>query len=833
MRSGEMMASNPSQAETAEPRAPASVAPGVAVVGSDGIIRFANPEFLAILGRPLAQVAGQSLSLLFEGQADSACLAGLCHAIDEAHEFAHHLRARRPDGRPFSADLSVVPVRKPDDEPPDFIAVLRDTSTASHVEEALEAGKLHFRNLLDHLPAGVVVRDTNGRIVAANDLAARLLGRSIEQLMGTGLEAGWRFVNHDGKPMRTDEFPTSRSLATRTNMSNIVVGFDHGAGHELVWALCNTYLVCDELGEVSQVVVCFTDCTELKRAEQSLQKSEERLRLILQGSNDAPWDWDMRTNELYYPPRWWQMIGRADNELPADPWLWLRLTHPEDQQRVLKTFEHALAGTAETFEVELRLQHKDGHYVPVLSRAHIVRDEQGAAVRVSGTNTDLTERKEAERRIHQLAFFDYLTDLPNRRFLMDQLHMLLSRCVRNGCIGALLFIDLDNFKLLNDTLGHDVGDLLLRQVGYRLRHAVRETDHVARLGGDEFVIVLDDLGADLDRAAAEADAVGHKLLAVCAENYALPSRAYHSTTSIGVALFDAHTESVDELLKQADLAMYQAKAAGRNTLRFFDPLMQAAIDRRYALEHDLREGLLRNEFRLYCQPQFDGDGRLRGGEILLRWEHPERGLVMPGEFIGMLEATGLMLPLGRWVLRESCLRLAAWAADPVLGQVALAVNVSAQQLHLPDFAAQVLAILADAGADPHRLSLELTESLLAENIEEVIDKMNRLKSAGVKFSIDDFGTGYSSLSYLKRFPLGTLKIDQSFVHDIHTDPAAAAIVEVIITLARKLGLKVIAEGVEEEGQREFLRKGGCDGFQGYLQGRPVSIDEFERRYGAP
>jgi diguanylate cyclase (GGDEF)-like protein/PAS domain S-box-containing protein len=827
-----MMASNRSQAVTSQPGAPASAAPGVAVVGRDGIIRFANPEFLAILGRPLDQVAGHPLSLLFEGQADSACLAGMGHALRAGHEFAHHLCPPRPAGPPFSADLAIVPVRGPGGGPLHFIAVLRDTSTAGHVEEALEAGKLRFRNLLDHMPAGVVVRDTDGRIVAANDLAARLLGRSIEQLMGTDQEADWHFVNQDGKPLRTDEFPASRTLATRSNLANIVVGIDRGAGNELVWVLCNTYLVCDEHGKVAQVVVCFTDCTELKRAEQSLHKSEERLRLILQGSNDAPWDWDMRTNEVYYPPRWWQMIGRADDELPADPWLWLRLTHPEDQERVRKAFERALAGTTETYEVELRLQHKDGHYVPVLSRAHIVRDEQGTAVRVSGTNTDLTERKEAERRMHQLAYFDYLTDLPNRRLLMDEMHKLLSRCVRNGGTGALLFIDLDNFKLLNDTLGHDVGDQLLRQVGYRLRHAVREADYVARLGGDEFVIALDDLGADLARAAAEADAVGHKLLAVCAEDYALPSRAYRSTTSIGIALFDAHTESVDELLKQADLAMYQAKAAGRNTLRFFDPLMQAAIDRRYALEHDLRDGLLRNEFRLYCQPQFDGVGRLRGGEILLRWQHPERGLVAPGEFIGMLEATGLVLPLGRWVLRETCLRLAAWAADPVLGQVALAVNVSAQQLHLPEFATQVLAILADTGADPHRLSLELTESVLAENIEEVIDKMNRLKSAGVNFSIDDFGTGYSSLSYLKRFPLETLKVDQSFVHDIHTDPAAAAIVEVIITLARKLGLKVIAEGVEEQAQREFLRKGGCDGFQGYLQGRPVSIDEFERRYGA-
>ncbi|HWJ95328.1 MAG TPA: EAL domain-containing protein, partial [Telluria sp.] len=270
----------------------------------------------------------------------------------------------------------------------------------------------------------------------------------------------------------------------------------------------------------------------------------------------------------------------------------------------------------------------------------------------------------------------------------------------------------------------------------------------------------------------------------------------------------------------------------RNTLRFFDPLMQAAIDSRYQMEHDLREGLLRKELCLYCQPQFDREGRLSGGEVLLRWQHPQRGLVGPAEFIGMAETSGLVLPVGRWVLRETCQCLASWRGHPVLKSLTLAVNVSAQQVRMADFAAQVLAVIAETGADPARLSLELTESVLAENIEDVIAKMQALKAAGICFSIDDFGTGYSSLSYLKRFPLATLKIDQSFVHDIHLDPNAAAIAEVIITLARKLGLKVIAEGVEQEGQRRFLLQGGCDGYQGFLFGQPVGMREFERQYGA-
>jgi diguanylate cyclase (GGDEF)-like protein/PAS domain S-box-containing protein len=809
----------------------ASVVPGLAIIGEDATFRFANPEFVALAGLSLEQLLGQQISVLYEP--DSECIANMRDAIRTGRDYSTKLRGVRKDGQPWSSELSVVPVHGAGGKLLHFIVMLRDTSATHSVEDELRATNRNFHDLLDHLPSGVVVHDKDSRIVAVNQLAARLLGMRAEEVIGrSARDSDWHLLRDEDGPLQVDEYPVCRALKSKTSLWNIVVGIDRGEPEGVVWVICNTYVVCDDHGELTQAVVCFTDCTELKRAEQQLHKSEERLRLILQGSNDAPWDWNLATNELYYPPRWWQMIGRQENELPADAWLWLRLTHPDDQRPVREFFERALASNKQSYEVELRLRHKDGHYVPVLSRGYILRDANGKAVRVSGTNTDLTERKEAERHIHQLAYFDYLTGLPNRRFLTEELHKLLSRCARSGQFGAVLFIDLDNFKLLNDTLGHDVGDMLLREAAYRLRHAVREGDYVARLGGDEFVIVLDNLGDDVSIAAAEADVVGHKVLAVCAENYALPARPYRSTASVGIALFGRHTDSVDVLLRQADLAMYQAKAAGRNLLRFFDPVMQATIDRRYALEHDLRDGLLRNEFRLFCQPQFDGDGRLAGAEVLLRWQHPQRGLVGPVDFIGTAEASGLMLQVGRWVLAESCSRLAAWAGHPVLGQIQLAVNVSALQVHAAQFVDDTLQVIAEAGADPHRLSLELTESLLAENMEDVIAKMHLLKQAGVNFSIDDFGTGYSSLSYLKRFPLEKLKIDKSFVHDIHTDPNAAVIVEVIITLARKLGLKVLAEGVEKEEQRDFLHERGCDGFQGYLLGEPIAIDEFERRYGA-
>jgi diguanylate cyclase (GGDEF)-like protein/PAS domain S-box-containing protein len=813
-----------------ETPAPAPASLGLAIVGSDMAIRFANRFFLSSTGVNAEEAVGKPLTAFLDQASGSACARGLQQALASGNEFTAPVRWLGAGGRASPAELSIVPVFA-GGTLLHFVAVLRELADLDDVEAQLDASNRRFYDLLEHLPAGVVVHGSDSRVIALNRLAATLLGMDRRALVGKDAVAGgWHFLRGDGRKMAPHEYPVCRALSERRNLSNIIVGICVNDHAEPVWVICNTYLVCDELGGISEVVVCFTDCTELKRTEQSLHKSEERLRLVLQGSTDASWDWDLRSGEVYYSDRWWEMVGRSRGELPETAEEWLNQAHPDDVARVREVFDRALASTVQSYEVEFRLRHKDGHDVPVLSRGFILRDQHGRPLRVSGTNTDLTERKQAEHYIHQLAYFDFLTGLPNRRFLTDELHRLLGRCARAREIGALLFLDLDNFKVLNDTLGHETGDLLLRQVAHRLRHAVRESDCVARLGGDEFVVLLANLGRDEPAAADEADHVGRKLLAVCDQPYALPARAYRSTPSIGVTLFDGG-ESADMVLRQADLAMYQAKAAGRNAVRFFDPQMQAAIEHRYAMEHDLREGLQRHELRLYCQPQFDAAGKLSGGEVLLRWQRGDGALVAPGDFIGLAEATGLVLPIGRWVLRETCRRLASWRANPRLAGVPLAVNVSAQQLHCADFPEQVLRAVRDSGADPRLLGLELTESVLAENLEDVIAKMHTLERDGIRFSIDDFGTGYSSLSYLKRFPLETLKIDRSFVHDIPTDPHAAAIVEVIITLARKLGLQVVAEGVEQEAQRQFLQAEGCDRFQGYLLGHPVDIDEFEHVFG--
>ncbi|MFZ1500878.1 MAG: EAL domain-containing protein, partial [Giesbergeria sp.] len=447
-------------------------------------------------------------------------------------------------------------------------------------------------------------------------------------------------------------------------------------------------------------------------------------------------------------------------------------------------------------------------------------DAEGLFTGYRGVARDITERKRAEAEIQRLAFYDDLTGLPNRRLLVDRLNQVMVQCARFGTHGALLFLDLDNFKDINDTLGHEWGDRLLREVGQRLTEGLRATDTVARLGGDEFVVVLQGLGGSQTQAAQEVETVALKILARLNQPYEIEERSIHSTPSIGITLFEGSPCSAQELLKRADIAMYEAKAQGRNTVCFFDPQMQAAASARSLLEADIRQALVQSEFFVHYQRVVDPSGGLLGAEALVRWQHPQRGLVMPGAFISVVEQTGLILPLGRFVLRSACKQLAAWAQASRSAAWTVSVNVSAQEFRHPEFVAQTLSILEETGVNPALLKFELTESLLLHDVEDCIAKMQALRSRGVGFSLDDFGTGYSSLAYLKRLPLEQLKIDQSFVRDVVTDANDAAIACTIITLAQSLGLDVVAEGVETEGQWQFLLNNGCRRFQGYLFGRP-------------
>jgi diguanylate cyclase (GGDEF)-like protein/PAS domain S-box-containing protein len=476
---------------------------------------------------------------------------------------------------------------------------------------------------------------------------------------------------------------------------------------------------------------------------------------------------------------------------------------------------------------EIWNKRKDGEIYPEWLSITAVTDEGDRVTHYVGAFSDITRHKQAEEAIHHLAFYDPLTRLPNRRLLQDRLQQTLSSSARRHRHGAILFIDLDNFKELNNARGHGTGDLLLIEVARRLQTCVRTDDTVARQGGDEFVIILNDLSAASEQAAVQAEGIAEKIRNAINQPFELQGDKCHTSASIGICLFGERGITMDELLKRADTTMYQAKQCGRNTIRFFDPATHAAMETRIALETDLRRAVPENQLRLYYQMQVDHTGHIHGAEVLLRWQHPKQGLVSPLQFIPLAEDSGLILPIGYWVLETACMKLKAWASDPDARHLQLAVNVSARQFRHPGFVEQVCAVLDATGIDPAKLNLELTESLVLDNVNDTIAKMQALKNIGVHFSLDDFGAGYSSLAYLSRLPLNQVKIDQSFVHNIGVKTSDAVIVQTIIGMANSLGIDVIAEGVETQAQHDFLARHGCPNYQGFLFSKPVTLAEFE------
>jgi|GEM_PF-3400396 len=470
---------------------------------------------------------------------------------------------------------------------------------------------------------------------------------------------------------------------------------------------------------------------------------------------------------------------------------------------------------------------KNGEIYPKWLTITAVRNDEGETTEYVAIFSDITLRKKAEDEIRNLAFYDALTGLPNRRLLMDRLEAALIASGRSGQYGAILFLDMDRFKVLNDTLGHDLGDIMLIEVARRIKSCVREVDTVSRLGGDEFIVLLEDVEADAGQASRKAAQIAEKVRSSLSKTYQLEKLEYHSSPSIGVCLFKGNDESLDALLKHADMAMYQAKDAGRNAVRFYDPAMQEAVESRALIESELRRALPEGQLRLYFQIQVDNEGRPIGAEALIRWLHPEKGMIPPMQFIPIAEESSLILEIGHWVLETACKQLAAWSRNEKTRNLILAVNVSAAQFKKMDFVPAVSLLLKKHQVDPTLLKLELTEAVVLEDAAEVAIKMQALQDIGVQLSLDDFGTGYSSLSYLKKLPLDQIKIDQSFVRDIGIDAIDAVMVETIINMAKAFQLHVIAEGVETEDQLRYLKQMGCMAYQGYLFSRPIPIDEFE------
>jgi diguanylate cyclase (GGDEF)-like protein/PAS domain S-box-containing protein len=566
-----------------------------------------------------------------------------------------------------------------------------------------------------------------------------------------------------------------------------------------------------------------TDVTERNQIKRTLAESAESYRTLVEWTPE-PIAVHRDGKLVFVNPAATAMFGATSaQELVGRPIL--ELVHPEFRQIVLaRVKEQGEKGMAVPMMEEKFLK-IDGTPIDVEVQSRTIQYQGGVAFQVA--MRDITSQKAAQERILTLAFYDPLTGLPNRRLLMDRLQQDLAGSARHKRQGALLMLDLDNFKDINDVLGHEQGDLVLQKVAERLSVCVRERDTLARVGADEFVVLLAELDENPLEAAMQAELVGHKILDALKQPYQFDDSEMSCTASIGITLFGEQHDDNVEALKRAEMAMYQAKAQGRNTLRFFDPKMQAVVASRVAMEASLREAIGKDQFVLHYQPQVTDKGQITGVEALLRWLDPKRGMVSPAEFIPVAEETGLILPIGNRVIEIACKQLAQWASQPGMAHLTVAVNVSARQFHQRDFVDRVLLTLERTGANPHRLKLELTESLLVEDVEGVIFKMNALMARGVTFSLDDFGTGYSSLSYLQRLPLNQLKIDQGFVRDILINPNDAAIAKMVVALADSLGLTVIPEGVETQAQRDFLLSLGCHHFQGYLFSRALPVQEFE------
>ena len=783
---------------------------GVHILDRGGNLVEGSDSFFAMLGYSREEMIGMNVSV-WDARWDPAEMGRRMERhFAEAGRFEFKTRHRRKDGGLFDVEISGQVIDAGGQKLGYFSS--RDISRREADEAALRESEIRFRMLVEGAPQAIFVQ-TNGRFAYVNQRTLALFGAANkEQLIGQPIME--RIHPDNREQVRVRMARTNQDRRETPGIEETYVRLDGSTVAVEVSA------VPARFGNERGALVFARDISERRLAEQQQHIAavafESQEGMLITNANLVI----LRVNKAFtqitgYQPE--EVIGQTPSLLKSGQ-------HPAS---FYKEMWDSVRDTG-SWRGEIWNRRKSGEIYPEWLTITAVKGDGERVTNYVGTMVDITVHKEAEQRIEHLAFHDQLTALPNRRLLIDRLEQALAASARTERKGALLFLDLDNFKVLNDTSGHDVGDKLLVEVARRLSNCVREGDTVARLGGDEFVIMLNDLSANAADAATQAKAIGEKILFALNQSFSIDQQVLHSTPSIGVTLFLDRHNSVDELLKQADIAMYEAKAAGRNTLRFFNPEMQAALATRAVLEASLRLAIHERQFVLHFQPQVNETRAIVGAEALVRWAHPERGLMSPAHFIGLAEETGLILPIGQWVLEAACARLRAWEHHAATDGLVLAVNVSARQFRQQDFVEQVLHALKNAGARAQRLKIELTESMVLDDVEDTIAKMRSLKAIGVGFSIDDFGTGFSSLSYLTRLPLDQLKIDRSFVQNLPDSESDAVVAQTIITMAKSLGLDVIAEGVETEEQRRFLAERGCPVYQGYLFSKPLPLAQFEQ-----
>jgi len=685
-----------------------------------------------------------------------------------------------------------------------------------------EKPRLESRNFLEQAAVGIVHATPEGHILRCNAEFADIIGYPREDVRGLLFQ---QITPEADGTACVEAF--QRLWTGSTDAVSLEIRLIR-KDKNLTWAKVTVSLLRDREGWPSHLLAHVEDVNSRRTAEAStvvaaeaLQTSEERYRSAFQTCPDGALIARVGDGAIIDAnPAFLEMMGFNREEVVGRTSVALDIWADDgDRHRLAEALQEELGCR----DLEVRMRRKNGEVFWGQLSASFA-DIEGASSILSFIR-DVSAAKADEEKIRNLAFYDTLTGLPNRRLLWERLRQALITSVRSGCKHALLFVDLDAFKSFNDTLGHHIGDLMLQETAQRISSCVREVDTVARLGGDEFVVILEDLSQVPEIAAAQARTVGAKILAAIDQPYMLEGRECHTTSSMGITVFGNQSESTNEVLQQADIAMYQAKAAGRNAMFFFAPALQASVNARAAMEKDLRHAIRENQLSLYYQPQLDR-GLLTGAEALIRWKHPLRGLMSPKEFVPLAEETGLIFSLGSWVMETACTQIAAWANRRGGAHLSVAVNVSAREFRQPKFVDHVLMALDRTGANPENLKIELSESMFSENVDEIIAKMIRLKSHGVTFSLEDFGTGYSSMAYLKRLPLDQIKIDRTFVGEILVDPISGAVAQAIISFGKAMGLQVIAEGVETEEQRAFLARLGCHSFQGYLFSHPLPLGEF-------
>ncbi len=786
---------------------------------SSGKIVAANPAAASSYGYACQRLTGMLISEISLGPAE-AILSDLRRASHRKHNH-FKLPHRTASGEVRDVDVYSSPIvvngRRL------LYAIVHDVSERVWAEKNLSKSEKRFRSTFEQVAVAMAHATLQGRILRCNARFAEIIGY-------TSREAQFLSFQQITPAQELDDH--LRALTGLTSGESDVARWEQRLVRKdgsVIWVKLTFSTQRDDEGKAVHYIAVVEDIDERRATEQrlvmtmeALRVSEAHYRTIFQTSLDGICISQLSNGRVIDANRaFLNLIGLEREDVVGRTSLELNLWADYAARQKM---EESLVQGRSFRDSEIQFRKANGELISVLVSAATIAIEDVTCV--LAVVRDISAAKLAENEIRNLAFYDPLTHLPNRRLVSERLRHALASGARSHRRGALLFIDLDNFKTLNDTLGHTTGDLLLQEIARRLTACTRNADTVAHLGGDEFVVILEDLGETAEEAAAHARVVAGKIHAAVRLSCVLAGRECLSTCSVGIAVFGDRGHSADDVLQQADIAMFQAKAAGRNTSRFFAPALQTAITARALLEEDLRLALATAQFTLFYQPQVE-TGTLIGAEALLRWNHPLRGLRAPDEFIPVAEETGMIEPLGVWVLETACAQIAAWSRHKETAHLTVGVNISARQLRGPDFVEQMLNAVNRTGANPRNLTLELTESMLVDNVDDVIAKMINLKSHGMRFALDDFGTGYSSLSYLKRFPLDMLKIDRTFVRDILVDPTSAAIAQTIISLSRVMGLSVIAEGVETEQQREFLASLGCHAYQGYLFSKPVPLQEFQ------